>query len=85
MGIEVEERPISVAELEEAAKAGTLEEAFGLGTAATVSVMSAIGFGDWDFDLPDTTTWTVAPKLKNALESIRRGSAEDTYGWNIPV
>ena len=44
LGIEVEERPISVAELEEAAKAGTFQEAFGLGTAATVSIMCTIGF-----------------------------------------
>jgi branched-chain amino acid aminotransferase len=85
MGLEVEERPVSVAELEEAAKNGTFQEAFGLGTAATVSQMSAIGFVGWDYELPATSSWTIAPRLKDILESIRRGVIEDTYGWNIPV
>ena len=81
----MEERAISVAELEEAAKAGTLTEAFGLGTAATVSVMCTIGFENDDFDLPSFDTWTVAPKIKSTLENLRRGHSEDPYGWNIPV
>jgi branched-chain amino acid aminotransferase len=85
LGIEVESRLISVEELEKAAKNGTLEEAFGLGTAATVSVMSTIGFDSWDYDLPAPSTWTVAPQIKSALEGLRRGDNEDVYGWNIPV
>ena len=85
LGIEVEERSISVSELEEAAKAGTFQEAFGLGTAATVSIMSAIGFEGWDFDLPSVDSWTVAPQLRASLENLRRGVSEDPYGWNIPV
>ena len=85
LGIEVEERPISVAELEEAAKAGTFQEAFGLGTAATVSIMCKIGFENGDFDLPAFDTWTVAPSIKKTLEDLRRGHSEDPYGWNIPV
>ncbi|MAO46843.1 MAG: branched chain amino acid aminotransferase [Crocinitomicaceae bacterium] len=85
LGITVEERAISVLELEEAAKAGTLTEAFGLGTAATVSVMCTIGFKNCDFDLPSFDTWTVAPQIKTTLENLRRGYSEDPYGWNIPV
>ena len=79
LGIDVEERVVSVAE------EGTFEEAFGLGTAATVSKMATIGFDGWDFDLPNPDEWKVAPKLKLVLESIRRGETDDPYGWNIPV
>lgn len=85
LGIDVEERVVSVAELERAAKEGTFEEAFGLGTAATVSKMATIGFNEWDFDLPNPDEWKVATKLKSVLESIRRGETDDPYGWNIPV
>ena len=85
LGIEAEERPVSVEELENAAKAGTLHEAFGLGTAATVSIMSTIGFEGMDFDLPSTANWSIAPQLRRTLENIRRGHSEDPYGWNIPV
>ena len=59
--------------------------AVGLGTAATVSIMSTIGFDGWDYNLPNTNNWTVAPKLSKALEDLRRGRSEDPYGWNIPV
>ncbi|MGY8918004.1 MAG: branched-chain amino acid aminotransferase, partial [Flavobacteriales bacterium] len=76
---------ISVKELEEAAKAGLLQEAFGLGTAATVSVMSTIGFADGDYLLPDAASWSVAPQIKAALDSVRLGTGEDKHGWNIPV
>jgi branched-chain amino acid aminotransferase len=85
LGIEVESRPISIVELEKAAKDGTLEEAFGLGTAATVSIMSTIGFEGWDYDLPNSEAWKIAPQIKSALEGIRRGENEDVHGWNIPV
>ena len=85
LGIEVDERPIPVAELEEAAKSGAFQEAFGLGTAATVSIMCTIGFESGDFDLPAFDTWTIAPSIKMTLENIRRGNCEDIYGWNIPV
>ena len=85
LGIEIELRPISVAELREAAKEGKLNEAFGLGTAATVSLMCTIGFEGWDFDLPPTDNWTVAKNIRKSLEELRRGYSDDPYGWNIPV
>jgi len=85
LGIDVVSRTVTVAELEEAAKNGTLNEAFGLGTAATVSLMSKIGFKEWDFELPDAATFKIAHKIKNALDSVRLGTGEDVHGWNIPV
>ena len=85
LGIDVTSRTVTVAELEEAAKNGTLNEAFGLGTAATVSLMSTIGFKEWDYELPDPTTWTIAHKIKDALDSVRLGRGADPHGWNIPV
>ncbi len=85
LGIDVEVRSVSVAELEEAAKNGTFQEAFGLGTAATVSIMCTVGFEGWNYDLPSFESWSVAPKLRSTLEDIRRGVTEDPYGWNIPV
>ena len=85
LGIEVESRTISVVELEEAADRGLLQEAFGLGTAATVSFISAIGFAGRDYNLPHFSTWRVAPQIKSALDAVRLGTGEDKHGWNIPV
>ena len=48
-GVEVEERKVTVQELIDASAAGRLTEAFGLGTAATVSPICTLGLpnGDW--------------------------------------
>lgn len=85
LGIDVESRVISVQELEEAAEKGLLQEAFGLGTAATVSVICTIGFAKFDYDLPVIADWIIAPQIKSALDSVRLGTGEDKHGWNIPV
>ena len=47
--------------------------------------MSTIGFADGDYLLPDAASWSVAPQIKAALDSVRLGTGEDKHGWNIPV
>jgi hypothetical protein len=37
------------------------------------------------WDLPDYSTWTVAPMIKRELDNVRYGRGEDVFGWNIPV
>ena len=84
-GMEVEERVVEVRELHEAIKAGRLTEAFGLGTAATISPICTLGLEDGDWDLPSQDTWSVAPRLKRRLDEVRTGAGEDPFAWNIPV
>ncbi len=69
----------------DATKDGSLTEAFGLGTAATVSPICTLGLPGQDWDLPAYTDWTVAPKVKSMLDGVRYGTGEDPFGWNIPV
>ena len=76
----VEERPITVDELVYAMRNGYLEEAFGMGTAAVVSPISAIGFREELFEVPTPESGT-AMKIKKSLHEIRNGSAEDLFGW----
>lgn len=82
-GIEVEERRIGVSELKAAAESGSLQEAFGVGTAATMTAIEAIGFVGGDVELPPVEGWTIMPKLAKGLDDIRRGRAEDPFGWRI--
>lgn len=84
-GVDVEERVVEVRELHEAIKEGRLTEAFGLGTAATISPICTLGLEDGDWDLPSQDTWTVAPRLKQRLDEVRTGAGEDPFAWNIPV
>lgn len=82
-GLEVEERRIGVSELKAAAESGALQEAFGVGTAATMTAIEAIGFVGGDVELPPVEGWTIMPKLAKGLDDIRRGRAEDPFGWRI--
>ena len=82
-GIEVEERRIAVSELKAAAESGALTEAFGVGTAATMTPIEAIGFPGGDVELPQVESWNVMPMLSLALDNIRRGKSEDPFGWRL--
>ena len=81
-GIEVEERKITVAEILKGAEDGTLTEAFAVGTAATVTQIGEIGFGDQLFKLSDSSTRTISTGLAKDLNEIRNGLAIDRFGWN---
>ena len=84
-GITVEERKISIDEIEEAHKSGSLKEAFGTGTAASIAPIYALTFHEDKMLLPDLDTWEVANWLKKELADIRYGLKEDTHNWVVPA
>jgi len=84
-GIKVEERPISMDELEQAHKEGKLQEAFGSGTAASMSYIANLTYKGEQMDLPEVSTWTIAPKIKAQLDDIRYGRVEDKHGWRFKI
>jgi branched-chain amino acid aminotransferase len=81
-GIEVEERKVTVAEIVAGAQDGALTEAFAVGTAATVTQIGEIGFGDQLYKLSDPTTRTISISIAKELNDIRNGHADDRFGWN---
>ncbi|MDQ2753524.1 MAG: branched-chain amino acid aminotransferase [Bacteroidota bacterium] len=84
MGLEVEERNISIDELIAAYEAGKYIEAFGTGTAATVSYIKELRYKD-DSMYFDTAKWKVAPELRKRVNDIREGRAQDIYGWLMAI
>jgi branched-chain amino acid aminotransferase len=52
LGVTVEERKVSVAEIEQALQNGKLTEAFGTGTAAVVSPIATINIHGKDYNIP---------------------------------
>ena len=82
-GYEVEERKISIDELIDAAKDGTLEEAFGTGTAAVVSPIGQITYLDNNYEVGGFKIGEITQKLYDTLTGIQWGKAEDTYGWSV--
>ena len=84
-GIEVEERLITAEELFEAAEDGTLEEAWGCGTAAVISPIGSMGWEDKKITINEGKIGETAQKLYDTLYGIQSGKVEDTLGWTVKV
>jgi branched-chain amino acid aminotransferase len=80
-GLKVEERPVTVSEIEQAAKAGDLKDAFGVGTAVTISQFHSLGFEDSDYELPPKEERVISNKMLQTLNDIKLGKAKDEHGW----
>ncbi|MEI3607324.1 branched-chain amino acid aminotransferase [Pseudogracilibacillus sp. SE30717A] len=81
----VVERRISMKEIEEAAENGTLEEAFGTGTAAVISPIGQLTWEGKDFIINDGKTGDIAKKLYDTLTGIQYGRMEDPFNWTVTV
>lgn len=81
--IPVEERPVSLIELEKSFIDKTITEAFGVGTAALVAPVSTIHLNDIDFHLPVYNKDSIMFILKQKLEAVRAGIEVDVHGWNF--
>jgi branched-chain amino acid aminotransferase len=82
-GIVVEERNISINEIQDAHHAGQLKEAFGTGTAASIAPIYALTYHEDKMELPTLDKWDVANWLKKELSDIRYGRKEDTHNWIV--
>ncbi|HEU0227875.1 MAG TPA: branched-chain amino acid aminotransferase [Arachidicoccus soli] len=82
MGLNVEERRISIDELIDAYKKGDLIEAFGTGTAATISLIKELGYkGEHLVFNPENNQ--VSKELNERLTAIRLGEVADNHGWIV--
>lgn len=84
-GIPVEERPISIDEVVAASKEGTLQEAFGSGTAAVIAHVSKIAYKDEVYELPPMEDRKIGESIKTEINQLRSGLIEDKFGWLVPV
>lgn len=85
MGVEVQERPISIDEVASAHAAGRLRECFGTGTAATISHIAEIGYQDRILTLPSVADRNIAPAVLARLRALYTGREPDPFGWLSPV
>ena len=83
--MKVEERKVSVKEIIDGIDSGNLTEAFGAGTAATVALISAIGYKGKDYGIPASTPDSFSAKAAKQINNIRKGRVADTHNWMIKV
>jgi branched-chain amino acid aminotransferase len=84
-GMKVEERKISVKEVVQHLEQGTLKEAFGVGTAATIANIELIGYQGKNYTLPPVEKREFAKKIYQELDAIKRGISQDRFGWIVKV
>ena len=83
--LKVSERKISIDEVISMQESGRLQEIFGSGTAAVISPVGEIRYGDSVFTIGEGTVGPVAKRLYTALTDIQYGKAEDPMAWVEPV
>jgi branched-chain amino acid aminotransferase len=83
--IPVVERPISIEEVWKAHEKEALQEVFGSGTAAVISPVSHLAWGDQVITVGDGGVGPLAHRLYDAITDIQYGRAEDPFGWVVPV
>ena len=84
-GYDVEERRISAQELFDAAENGTLEEAWGTGTAAVVSPIGELAEGDKKVTINNNEIGPVTQRLYDELTGIQWGRVADPHNWITKV
>jgi branched-chain amino acid aminotransferase len=84
-GYEVEERLFSIDELFQACENGTLEEAWGTGTAAVVSPIGHLFYNGKDYTVSNNEIGPLTQKLYDNLTGIQWGKIEENKGWSVKV
>ena len=80
LGINLEIRKISVKEIISSIEEGSLTEAFGTGTAATIAPIKMIGYKSKKYKIPEVHN-SLALKILNKLNDIKYGLGEDIFNW----
>jgi branched-chain amino acid aminotransferase len=84
-GLRVSERPITIQEVMEAGRSGTLAEVWGTGTAAVVSPVGELAYQGERININGGETGKLTQKLYDAITGIQYGTAPDRHGWTSEV
>jgi branched-chain amino acid aminotransferase len=83
--MKVVERKISITEVLEAHASGSLKEIFGSGTAAVISPVGELKYGDSVISVGEGGVGPISDRLFVAIQDIQYGKSEDILGWIEPV
>ena len=79
--MKVSERAISKHEIFAANDNGTLQEAFGSGTAAVISPVGELSWKGTKISINNNKTGETTQKLFDAITGMQYGTVPDTHGW----
>jgi branched-chain amino acid aminotransferase, group II len=84
-GVTVSQRKLSLEDLFEATRAGTLREVFATGTAAVISPIGTLCYQGKDYAINSNQVGTLSQKLYDTLSGIQTGATPDTHHWTERV
>lgn len=84
-GHKVSERKVSIDEVMQAGRDGTLREMWGTGTAAVVSPVGELGYKGEKISIGNGQTGMLTQKLYDAIVGIQYGQQPDAHGWTSVV
>jgi branched-chain amino acid aminotransferase len=84
-GLTVSERRIAIDEVLQAAETGALQEVFGSGTAAVISPVGQIKYGERVVAVGDGKVGALSSRFYNAITDIQYGRSQDPHGWVVSV
>ncbi len=84
-GMQVAERAVSIEEIYNAYQNGTLKEAFGTGTAAVISPIGQLKWGDRIMEINNGKIGALSQRLYDTLTGIQWGELEDAMHWTVEV
>ncbi|MGY5858993.1 MAG: branched-chain amino acid aminotransferase [Candidatus Thorarchaeota archaeon] len=85
MGLNVNERQVSIDEVTEGIASGKVVEMFGCGTAAIIAPVGVLWYKDNNYTVSDGKTGELTQHLFDELTSIQSGERPDPYGWVVEV
>jgi branched-chain amino acid aminotransferase len=83
--VPVAERQVSIDEMRAAARAGTLREVWGTGTAAVISPVGELAYQGERIVVNGGRIGELTQRLYDAVVGIQYGTAPDRYGWTLAV
>ena len=83
--MKVSERRITIQEIADAYDNGKLDEVFGTGTAAVISPVGHLKWGDKVMTINDNKIGPISQKIYDTMTGIQWGKLEDPFGWVVPV
>ena len=84
-GLKTAERQIAIDEVLAASRDGSLQEAFGTGTAAVISPIGELMYKDTVYPVNNGETGPLARRLFDELQAIQHGRCDDPCTWVMRV
>ena len=81
LNIDVDVRKVSVKEVISSLENGSMREAFGAGTAATIAPIKSIGHNNKKYNLPEISEKSISNTLLNKLSNIKFGRELTELNW----